>query len=135
MALVMLLFILRRNIYCSAMSFLNNNQPLYYLHPAIGQPSSIPCTLLHFICIRPLFPFLPLCCTLVIYFNCCPPGSAAAWAAGVLTGTSDMVTEMFLGWTVSCTHCRRSEAKRCGSSARSHRSLREHLRGVDETRR
>lgn len=56
-----------------------------------------------------------------------------AWAAGVLTGTSDMVTEMFLGWTVSCTHCRRSEAKRCGSSARSHRSLREHLRG-DKTR-
>lgn len=49
-----------------------------------------------------------------------------------LTGTSDMVTEMFFGWTVSWTHCRRSEAKRWGSSARSHRSLREHLEG-DET--
>lgn len=70
-ALLMLLFILRRNIYCSVMSFLHDNQPLYYLHPAPGQPSSIPCTLLHFICIAPLFPFLPLCHTLIIYFNCC----------------------------------------------------------------
>lgn len=40
-----------------------------------------------------------------------------------------MVTEMFLGCTVSCTHCRSSEAKRWGSSARSQRSLREHLGG------
>lgn len=43
------------------------------------------------------------------------------------TGTSDMVTDIFLGWTVSWTHWCRSEAKRWCSSARSQRSFREQL--------
>lgn len=43
------------------------------------------------------------------------------------TWTSDMVTEMFLGCTVSSTHWRWSEANLWGSPARSQRSLREQL--------
>lgn len=45
-----------------------------------------------------------------------------------LTGTWDMVTDTLRGWTVNCTHCSRSEAKRWGSSARSQASCLEQLR-------
>lgn len=43
-----------------------------------------------------------------------------------------MVTEMFLGWTLSSTHCLGSEAKRWGSLARSQRSFREQLAREEE---
>lgn len=45
----------------------------------------------------------------------------------ILTGTWDMVTDTLRGWTVNCTHCSRSEAKRWGSSARSQASCLEQL--------
>lgn len=47
--------------------------------------------------------------------------------AAILTGTWDMVTDTLRGWTVNCTHCSRSEAKRWGSSARSQASCLEQL--------
>lgn len=46
-----------------------------------------------------------------------------------------MVTEIFLGWTVSSTHCLWSEANLWGSPARSQRSLREQLRSSSKTGR
>lgn len=49
------------------------------------------------------------------------------------TWTSDMVTEMLLGWTVKSTHWSTLEAKRQGSSALSHRSLREQLHTDEHT--
>lgn len=128
-----------RNIYCSVMSFLNNHQLVYYLHQdgANGLPSSMPCTLLCFVSDLSSSFSLFIVQSSVI-FNCLLRSLCLQRSGGgrrsvkeqrCLTGTSDMVTEMFLGCTVSCTHCCSSEAKRCGSSARSHRSLREQLWG------
>lgn len=137
----MVVLTLWRNIYCSVMSFLNNHQLAYYLHQcgANGPPSSMPCTLLCLVSdLSSPFPLFIIQSSVI--FNCLIPGlclqrvrrrlgRSVGSRQGCLTGTSDMVTEMFLGCTVSCTHCCSSEAKRWGSSARSHRSLREQLQG------
>lgn len=46
-----------------------------------------------------------------------------------LTMTLNWDTEMLLGWTLRRTHCLMSEAKRRGSSERSHFSFLVHLEG------
>lgn len=142
----MVVLSLWRNIYCSVVSFLNNHQLVYYLHQfaygANGPSSSMPCTLLCFVSDLSS-PFSLFIVQSSLIFNCLLPGRCLQrvrrWLGRsvrerrCLTGTSDMVTEMFLGCTVSRTHCCSSEAKRWGSSARSHRSLREQLQGDGST--